>query len=110
MSPHDLSIAALIIKAIIAYLVVGGLAVVGTAFVNSLLGGNWFSASRGTRRWDSGQEFPNAALVFFLWPIIGLCTLIYFIGRGFMRAVESAADKARELGEKKEKSLRGATK
>lgn len=110
MNPEGFAITALIIKLIIAYLVVGGLIVVGTAFVNALLGGNWFSASRGPSRWESSQDFPNPAIVFFLWPIAGLCAIVYFIGRGFMRAVESAADKARMVGEKREKILRGATK
>jgi H+/Cl- antiporter ClcA len=106
MRPEVLAITALIIKLLVPYLLIGGIAVVGTTYVSALLGGNWFNHG-SSKRWDNSSDFPNAALVFFAWPIIGPIALLCFLGRGFMKAVEAGADKAEALGTRRERALRG---
>lgn len=102
------ALVAFLVKFLVAYLVVGGLIVIGTAFVNALLGGNWFSEKRKDR-WESNTDFPNPAIVFWVWPIVIMVGAIVFVGIGIKKAIEAAGNKARAIGEKREKQLRGET-
>lgn len=89
------------------YITVGSLLVVITSYISALGGGQFFG--RQNSRWSEGG-IP-AAVLFWIWPIIIPITTVYFLSKGWMKAVEYLSDKAIESGQMREKKLRGiATK
>lgn len=95
----------LILLLVSGYIAIGSLLVIFTSYISALSGGHFFD-ERG-ERWSHG-DIP-AAVVFWVWVLVIPAGFFYFLGKGWMKAIEYLSSKAIESGQMREKKLRGAS-
>jgi hypothetical protein len=104
-----MTIAAAILLVLTAYMLGGTLTIVTVAFISTLWGDDdWFNPVRKDR-WTKGTaEIPPPILIFGLWPIVGIASGLWVMGRAWGKLTEHLATKLQIAATKHLKRMRGA--